>query len=332
MYWDKNDTEISRILPGIREFQEATGESVCELLETVRDPALQSRILKNAMGANVPFSNEQVIEMIENSVPSKDTDLFFVHYAPRLSSSQVMDLIDFVSAAPFQKVLQTHSRSGSNLTWEECYALYEEGQEDLNEQQIEHLVSFGEPDDVFDVAVSWNDDDLRSLFLDKALDYGIRFNVEQIKELLSCVNGQFAKRLLKSYSKKLTQNQFEELEGLADIALFDDLCGELKWYIRLRIEQEGLCISERDVKHVREIFKADQAMRKKQNSLLFGGFFALLLGHKAKKAVTRGETCLYFQGSICSVAADTTAISDKCTSGQYMNCYFFQTRKSRKRN
>lgn len=219
------------------------------------------------------------------------------------------------------------------MTWDEFYELDLTDKEDRTMALLKRLTSFGDPDEVVEVAQFWlSDDDKRSVFVNKAMDAKVSFDFEQTKELLESVNRDTANRLIRAYRQKLTKAQLEDIEDLADPEVFDEVCGAEKWYIRKRINEEGLNVHERDVKHVKDVYQAEAKQEKQMDAAIGFSLLAFLLGHKSQKASKAGEKCLYFNGSFCSVSSFESAISEKCTNGQYMNCYYFQTRKSRKKN
>jgi hypothetical protein len=218
--WD--DDARARYLPAADELAGASPDEIFEAFDYIGNENLCAALLKNAMAAGIRFQTGQVTEMVQY-LPREIANELFLLYAGQMTHDDFCTTDGSVDEDVFSRALMAWAMSGKPVTWQEYY---EQGtnldySDEIKIVRLRHLVSFGKADEVYDFgAFYFCDDGQRSIFVDKAIAAGIRFDFDQTVELMNGVNRETANRLYWAYGKKLSPDDLDEIEGLVDDEVF----------------------------------------------------------------------------------------------------------------
>lgn len=127
------------------------------------------------------------------------------------------------------------------MTWDDYYDKFYGWSDSTQISRISQLSSFGSHEEVYEIAQMISDEKAASRLVKKALDYGVKFTVNEIIDLQLYVTKACMNELVKKCSYPFSQEQVEELVFSID----DDLYAALeKKYCNSNLEDtddyEGL--------------------------------------------------------------------------------------------
>lgn len=102
------------------------------------------------------------------------------------------------------------------MKWDEFYDRFFDWAESTQVSRISTLENFGDADEVYDVAIEFQDEKVATRFLKKALAAGVHFSTEQVTELIGNVTDDIMLPLIKSAYGKFTDEELEILSGYID--------------------------------------------------------------------------------------------------------------------
>ncbi len=105
------------------------------------------------------------------------------------------------------------------MTWEEFYDRFYNWAESTQKSRISSLTDFGSSDEICEIAESFIDDKAASRLIRKALDAGVLFSPDEIKELLDLVSEEMYTDLIRANATPYTEEDLDHFYGLVD----DDL-------------------------------------------------------------------------------------------------------------
>ncbi|MDR2486744.1 MAG: hypothetical protein LBD12_02145 [Clostridiales Family XIII bacterium] len=222
-YFNWDDDAKVRNMPSADALKAAPTDEVFEVFEDLGDEGLRAALLKNAMAAGIRFEVDQVLEMVYYLPKDMARELFLL-YADRMSLDELFDAEWAVDDAAFTKALMDWALSGGPVKWKDYYAQGTSWDfpDEVNVARLALLEAFGRAGEVYDFgAYYFSDDTQRSLFVEKALAAGVRFDFEQTYELMCGVRRETANRLYWAYGKKLSEDDLYEIEGLVDKAVYE---------------------------------------------------------------------------------------------------------------
>ena len=82
------------------------------------------------------------------------------------------------------------------MTWDEYYNGFYEWAESTQISRISSLTDFGTSDEVCEIAQNLYDEKIATRLIKKALDFGVKFSVEEILELLNWVSKEIYPQLV----------------------------------------------------------------------------------------------------------------------------------------
>ena len=108
------------------------------------------------------------------------------------------------------------------ISWEEYYEKFYDWSESTQKSRAYSLMSYGSPDEVFEIAqdLSFGDEKFAARFLNKTMDFGVRFTPEQTLELTGVIDETTVGRMAETAAQPFSREQLEEINMLIDDEIF----------------------------------------------------------------------------------------------------------------
>lgn len=109
------------------------------------------------------------------------------------------------------------------MTWDEYYEKFYDWATSTQIRRLSALTSYGSPAEVTEVAMELCDEKAASRLINRALDAGVTFQVENIEDLNCCVDTATMKRVVSSVQGTLSDEALDTLTGCMDDEVFQTL-------------------------------------------------------------------------------------------------------------
>ena len=109
------------------------------------------------------------------------------------------------------------------MTWDEYYEKFYDWATSTQIRRLSALTSYGSPAEVTEVAMELCDEKAASRLINRALDAGVTFKVENIEDLNCCVDTATMKRVVSSVQGTLSDEALDTLTGCMDDEVFQTL-------------------------------------------------------------------------------------------------------------
>lgn len=109
------------------------------------------------------------------------------------------------------------------MTWDEYYEKFYDWSTSTQIRRLSALTSYGSPAEVTEVAMELCDEKAASRLINRALDAGVTFQVENIEDLNCCVDTATMKRVVSSVQGTLSDEALDTLTGCMDDEVFQTL-------------------------------------------------------------------------------------------------------------
>ncbi len=109
------------------------------------------------------------------------------------------------------------------MTWDEYYDQFYDWAESTQISKMSQLTSFGPSDEVYEIAMCFNDEKVVSRLIRKAISAGVKFTADEIQELVYCVSDDVIPTLVRSNRTPYTEEILDGLHSLIDDELLHEL-------------------------------------------------------------------------------------------------------------
>lgn len=209
-----------------------------------------TRLLNKALAAGMKFTGEQLMEI--DGFTQQDLEEMYCC----VDDSLIIDLVKkFNIPAPtditdeYADVLEDVTVS---LSWKRFYDSYNDWDEEYAKARIHSITDFGsDEDEIIEVAndLYYDSEYDASIFIQRAVDAGVRFGEENLNEIASLCNNETTRNAVIASNILLSDESLEELYGNVD----DDVIIEVANTFNLKLPEDLRDEYEDDVADVEDL-------------------------------------------------------------------------------
>lgn len=109
----------------------------------------------------------------------------------------------------------------NKMSWEEYYENCGGWSESTQISYMSRLENFGPHDEVCDLACSFSDEKATNKMIRKALEYGVKFDADDLYEIHACVDTKLFNMALKTLTNYFNSEQLEAFVGAVDVEILE---------------------------------------------------------------------------------------------------------------
>lgn len=246
VFYEKiNEWAISTSASKISSLEEmGTSDEVTEAVNTLAfdDEKVATKLLNKAINLGVKFSGENLAELC--GVCSEESFRKALYdSASFFTSKDLEDLYGCIDDDLILGIARKHklklpedlameyeeefcTDTSEAISWDYFYEHFFEWSRDFAVERLKAVTEYGEEDEVIEVLIELFDtlEIDASAFIQKALDAGVRFGIDNLIELNSYCDENTVNRAVLLVAKELTDENMEELYGEVDDALIEEIC------------------------------------------------------------------------------------------------------------
>jgi hypothetical protein len=164
--WD--DAAIERNMPEAWEIRAATQEEVYEVIENIFDDGLRAAFMERVLAAGIRFNIEQTIELMYGVTREIANHLYWA-CGEKWSADNLAEIEGLVDDAVYAQARQSIFFTNEPIDWDEFVDEAGEWDDDVKLHKASYLTSFGDADEVADVAETFADKNMAAQFMELAI-------------------------------------------------------------------------------------------------------------------------------------------------------------------
>ena len=285
-YYEKADYwSVSTLVKKLSTLENVgTSKEISDVINIIgfEDKKGATRLLNKAIQSGIKFSGEELVDIWDLC------DQESVNKAIQLSADQftTTDLEDLSLCISEEEIIEIAKKYEVNIpkdiadeneevlcdatapiSWNRFYEAFYEWSKDYAVKRSQSLTDYGDEEEVIEVVneLYVNNIDDASAFISRALDYGVRFNADNLIELPLLCDRETVKKAVLSSSISFDQNDLEVLYGYIE----DEIIGIAAKKYNLKLPED---MQENYVEYIDdEPIQVDQPTKK------LGGFLVVFL-------------------------------------------------------
>ncbi len=174
-----------------------------------------TRFLKKAIANGVHFTSAHIVELVCN-VNESFIPTLVKHNSTPYTTDELLEVECYLDDEDFLQLEKSSNAKYS--TWELYYERHFDWSDADKVNRAKELESFGEQEEVYEVATSFMDSKLCTQFLMQAVEKGVRFSPENILLLVYDIEEIFIWQFVNYNNAPYTNEQLEELSSFLDEA------------------------------------------------------------------------------------------------------------------
>ena len=109
----------------------------------------------------------------------------------------------------------------AKFTWEEYCSEFYSWSETVAIRNLYNLTSFGDADEVYDLAISLMSEQSMNKFIRKALEYGVQFKPQHALDMHLLIEDEIFEKMVETSKPEFNREELEELYGLVSDDLYE---------------------------------------------------------------------------------------------------------------